>query len=140
MATKLNENSDLNNPLFIEEAGQYLELNGFHRRDSSRLPGQIVYFIKDDLLVEIYGDTVEFKYYHGGANGVWKTFIKYDGIQYLNTEGWIWLFHITKVVSIKKFFTGVIKEGVSFRPSDILAPLLNHFKVTDNHQAVPLGY
>lgn len=141
MNTKLTKKNQ--SPLFSESASDYLEANGFRRSDSKHFPGQIVYFLKDSMAIEIRNDSVEVKSFHPAdqeEGARWITDFKFNGISKLDDFGWMLLFHITDVVPLKVFLRGLIREGAFISKSDLMSSIFEHFKVTENHEAVPVGY
>ena len=139
----IQSNDKLSNPCFNDEAGQYLEAAGFIRSDRKFI-NDAIYFFKDGVGVIIYNDNVDFVQQHDGEpgqrNGEFKRFQSFTGISALTLFDWMMLFHITKVVTMREFMNSVIKEGVHFSTADLLGDLFKHFQVTEDKNAIPLGY
>lgn len=141
MTTKLTKKVE--NSLLPEMASDYLEANGFRRSESKHFPGQLVFFLKDSMLVEIRNDLIEIKSYHPGTTeegGRWITETLFKGISSLDHFGWMLLFHITDVVPLRVFLRGLVREGAYMSKEDLFNSIFEHFKVTENHEAVPVGY
>lgn len=141
MNTKLTKKNQ--SPLFSESASDYLEANGFLRSESKHFPGQVVYFLKDSIAIEVRNDSIEMKTFHPTdqeEGSRWITDFKFNGISRLDEFGWMLLFHITGAVPMRAFFRGLIQEGAYISHADLFNSIFQHFKVTDNHEAVPVGY
>lgn len=139
----LQSNNKKPNPCFCEDAGDYLEANGFIRADQ-KIINDAIYFFKDGVGVVIYGDNADFMLQHeaepGQRNSEYKRFAAYTGISALKIFEWMLLLHISGIIPIKSFLHNVMKEGVQFGPKDLLQDLFSYFQVTDNIDALPLGY
>ncbi|MDE3249421.1 MAG: hypothetical protein KGO82_12215 [Bacteroidota bacterium] len=62
------------------------------------------------------------------------------GISDLKLFDWILLFHAFRIIRLKPITTKVMKEGVSFNPAEALESIFKHFRVTEDHNAVPTSY
>lgn len=140
---KVNKTRRPNNPLFVEEAGEYLIANGYIASDGVLNPNTTYYF-KQGKGVVVFGDKVEFILHHDEEpmqrlEG-YQRYMSFEGISELMIFDWMLLFHIADIVPLKQFIKGVIKEGVNVTADEILGPLFKHFRVTENREAVPENY
>lgn len=106
------------NPLFLDEAGAYLEANGFMQAE-----GMHTSFFKNDKAIIITGDSIEF---HGLADddpdqqaARMILLHRFTGISCMSVFEYMLLFHITGMVPLKEFIRNV-KKSIPFE-----APLLN---------------
>lgn len=128
---------------FLEEAGEYLEAHGFRRADSPAAPGSATYYLNGSKAVEIRGNKLEVAYYHPGDDdrkGEFRTLHTFTGIEQLDLFGFMLLFHLTGVATIRQLAKGAMQEGVRFNPDVVLNELFAHFKVTEDREAVPMNY
>lgn len=92
----------------IEEVADYLEANGYLRSNNKFFDTK---FIKDDKAVIIYADKVSFRNYSADGNEPeFAEYASFEGINMLNTVDWIYLFHITGIITLKSFIKNV-KHG-----------------------------
>lgn len=129
----------------LEEVSDYLEANGFRRADGSDRNSHTTYFYKDDMLVVIKGDNIDFLLRHDEEpeqrTGGYSSIFQLCGISSIETLfDFMLLFHITKAVPLHSFIKGAMKQGVAFRKDDFMDSIMKHFKVTDDHNAIPLNY
>lgn len=140
---KVNISPKKKNPLFVEEAGDYLIANGYIASDGVLNPNTTYYF-KQGKGVVVFGDKVEFLLHHDEEpmqrlEG-YQRYMSFEGISELEIFDWMLLLHIADIVPLRQFIKGVIKEGVNVTADEILGPLFKHFKVTDDREAVIENY
>lgn len=140
------QNSKMVYTFFLEEAGEYLEANGYLRRDGE-LAVNTIYFTskKADKAVVVYNDNVDFMVFNDGEEGQqrsgYRRYMAHTGIADLDIFKWMLLFHIADVVPMKEFIKEARKEdpaGVGVI-NDVFVQIFDHFR-TENHNAVPVGY
>lgn len=132
------------NPCFPEEAGEYLEANGYLRSEGD-LVANTIYFTakKGDKAVVVYNDNVDFMVYDDGEEGQrrahYSRYMAHTGIADLDIFKWMLLFHIADVVPMQQF----IKEARKVEPAgvnEVFVQIFDHFRISENHNAVPIGY
>ena len=129
------------NPCFNTEVGEYLEANGF--TDMTEANEDRITYVGSDVSIIIKNDRVDIvQYYDGDDDRLqdMKRIASYTGISSLSLFDWMLLLHISKVVPIKKFMAAVKKEEPGNTTLDMLQSLFSHFKITDDKNALPLGY
>lgn len=133
------------NPCFSKEAGDYLVANGYTRRDGQHITGTI-YFFKGDKGLIVYGDNVDFLVRDEGEpdqrNAHNSRYMALTGISDLDMFKWMLVFHIADIVPMQQFIQAARKEVPGEVPAlhNIFKTAFDHFKVTDNHNAVPVNY
>lgn len=130
------------NQFFLQEAGEYLEANGYTTTGSSYINGSIR-FEKGNTAVIVYGDNIDFLTWNDGEPGQraagYSRYMAVTSIADLDIFKWMLLFHIADVVHLQQF----IKEARRQDPGDIdgfTVQVFDHFRVNDNHNAVPINY
>lgn len=130
------------NPFFLVEAGEYLEANGYTRTEGEMVAGTI-YFYKDGKAVMVYNDNVDFMITDDGEPDQRKPgysrYMALTGISDLDLFKWMLLFHMADIVPLKQFIREARKEAAG-NVQDVFLQIFDHFRITENHNAVPLGY
>lgn len=102
------------NPCFLEEAGEYLEANGYKRSEGSSLPGA-TYFFKKELGVVVYGDNADFIIYDEGEpdqrRECYRRYMCITDIARLDIFKWMLLFHISDTVPLQDFIKSIPAEN-----------------------------
>jgi hypothetical protein len=102
--------SKIQNPFFSEDMAGYLEENGFYK-SSRTIAGTM--FIKDDRAVLINGDKASFRVFDEGEESrrqaEFSEFASFEGIDCLDTNGWIMLLHVTGIITIREFKNNVMR-------------------------------
>jgi hypothetical protein len=133
------------NPCFLEEAGDYLVANGYSRKDGQHLNG-CIYFFNGDKAIMVYNDNVDFMVYDDGEEGQRRAgyyrYKAHTGIADLDLFKWMLLFHIADIVPMQQFIQAARKEVPEkvAALNDVFVQIFDHFRITENHNAVPLGY
>lgn len=127
------------NPFFLEEAGEYLEANGYERTEHSFF-SNVIFFRRGDRGIAVMGDNVDFLVFDEGEpeqrNAHFARCHSFTGISDLDLQKWIFLFHIADIVPLKEFVKQVRKEpdgekqvedlfahfGQLFRPGAVSVP------------------
>lgn len=130
------------NKCFLQEAGDYLVANGYKQSEGSYVNGAM-YFTKDDKSVIVYGDNVDFLIRDEGEPGQRKPsnsrYMAHTGIADLDLFKWMLLFHIADVVPMQQFISQARKE-VPAQVNEVFVQIFDHFRINENHNAVPIGY
>lgn len=115
------------NHCFLEEAGDYLEANGYQRSEG-KLVDNALYFLKDGNGVVIYGDNVDFMVSTEEEPGQRRAgFVRHmalAGIAGLDIFKWMLLFHVTDTVPLQGFIKTATKGKAQV---DMLGELASHF-------------
>jgi hypothetical protein len=141
--TKLQ--NSIENPHFLQEAGEYLEANGYIKKEGSLVNGTI-YFFKGDKGVVVYNDNVDFVIYDDGEpdqrRSGYTRYMQVTGISDLDLFKWMLLFHITDIVPMSQFIGRARKElsGDVAALNGVFVQLFDHFRVGENHNSVPVNY
>lgn len=138
------QNSNMQSPFFNIEAGDYLEANGYLRRDGDLVPNTIYFTAKKgDKALVVYNDNVDFMVYDDGEEGQrlpgYSRYMAHTGIADLDIFKCMLLFHIADVVPMQQF----IKEAKKVEPTgvnEVFVQIFDHFRITDNHNSVPVCY
>lgn len=135
----------IENPCFLKEAGEYLEANGYTRKDGQRVSGTL-YFFNGAKGVIVYNDNVDFVIHDDGEPDQrrpgYSRYMALTGISDLDMFKWMLAFHIADIVPMQHFIQAARKEV----PADVAAlnsvfvTIFDHFKVTDDRNAVPVNY
>jgi hypothetical protein len=132
----------IQNQCFLQEAGDYLEANGYSRKAGELVTG-CLYFFNGTKAVMVYGDNVDFLIHDDGEPDQrsvgYRRYMAVTSISDLDLFKWMLLFHIADVVPLKQF----MKEAKREVPADVtgfMVQIFDHFRITENHNAVPLGY
>lgn len=140
--TKVNNIPKIINPHFLEEAGDYLVAAGYKPSDGQQL-NNALYFFNGSKAVVVYHDHVDFMIYDEGGEGQrragYHPYMQFTGIDALDMFRWMLLFHIADVVPLRQFIKDVKKE----EPADItgfMVQIFDHFRATEDHNAVPVNY
>jgi len=131
-----NVKLSLINPNFYDEAGDYLLANGFNLE----INDGAFHFTKGPVGVYFKGDSADFLCLNEGEEGQrayrLEPILQLTNICNIDTVfDWMLLFHVTRVVPLKKFIAEVRKTGV-----DPMRELMKHFQCTEDRNAVPTAY
>jgi hypothetical protein len=125
------------NECFLKEAGDYLVANGY-TTSVSQFNGSIK-FVKDDKTVMVFGDNIDFLTWDGDRKPRLKLYMAVTNIADLDIFKWMLLFHIADVVPLKQFLNEAKKECLD-DVQGFSVQIFDHFRVVDNHNAVPVNY
>jgi hypothetical protein len=130
------------NECFLQEAGDYLKANGYTRSEGEYVNG-CIYFTKADKSVIVHGDNVDFLIRDEGEPEQRKPsnsrYMALTGISDLDMFKWMLLFHIADIVTMQQFITQARKE-VPAQVNEVFVQIFDHFRITENQNAVPIGY
>jgi hypothetical protein len=119
------------NPFFLNEAGDYLEANGYTRKEGELVTGY-TYFFKNGKGVVIYNDNVDFMIHHDEEHGQRKAgysrYMQLSGIADLNIFKWMLLFHIADIVPLKEFIRETRAAQIT---ADLFTDVLQHFTTSE---------
>lgn len=135
-----NVNSTAEFAKTIEEVENYLIANGYSMNNGAFIP-DTKYFFRGEQGVVIYKEIADFIMYGPDATGKqsYKRTMLVTDIQKLKIFDWMLLFHLAGIVPLRQFISNVRKE-IQLDASDLLTPIMEHFRVLDNHESVPLNY
>lgn len=139
MKTKVQQKS---NPNFCEEAGEYLEANGYEREDA-RFFTNSIYFMRGGIGVIIYNNKAEFMCRHDGDDDRkegYSQFAAFEGISQLELFDWMLLFHITGIVTLKSFVKNVKEQCPEEGPMAFMNSIMKHFQIADTPKSIPVAY
>lgn len=129
----------VNNPFFLEEAGAYLEENGYERSNGAFLSNTI-FFFKEGRGVAISNDNADFVTYTDGnpqqSLPLFNRYMALTGISGLTLFNWMLALHIADIVPIRTFLKSVQAEEPRV---DLVAELLSHFTQFGN-RPLPMSY
>lgn len=110
------------NSLFLE-ASQYLEANGFRKKEG-KLIEKAIFYLKDGNGVALFNDRMEFYKQDKSREFVKQMTIQLDAE--LDTFKWMLLLHATDTVPIKKF-AKVVKE-IAEKPGEEMSFVVDVFQ------------
>lgn len=100
-------------------------------------------FEKGGTAVIVYGDNVDFLTWNDGEPGQraagYSRYMAVTSIADLDLFKWMLLFHIADIVPLKDFIKEAQKECLD-DVRGFTVQLFDHFRISENHNAVPVNY
>jgi hypothetical protein len=143
--TNVTTSTTTTNPFFLEEAGEYLEENGY-TRGHGKIVSDTIYFFNGKHAVVIYDDRVEFQIYDDGETeqrrAGYSKYMSFAGIGDLDLSKWMLLLHIADIVPMKDFISTEKKEAAvsSSQLNDVFVQIFDRFGIANNRNAVLINH
>jgi hypothetical protein len=126
--------SETINPDFPPEVGDYLAAHGYRRMNCRN---GLIQFYKGDKAIMVWQDSIDFLQQDNA--GTYKRYRSVSGIGDLSEFDWTMVLHVGGAVTLKELVRKVKKEMPEEVPG-FMVTIYDHFRITDDHNAVPVNY